>query len=126
MVKNLFERLNKGRPALGATNKLPRNSAKILLDWLVNHWPRETISASEICTYGPYPFRTRDRAVELAETLAKLGWLVALKTPRRNMRKWQIVRGPTPLALFLPTPETTMAPPTGVHETPEAGEKARF
>jgi hypothetical protein len=122
---NLFQRLDRGRPPQ-AEEQPRRRSPQLerLLDWLVNHWPRPTISAAEICTYGPRP-RTRDRAIELAEILVRHGWLRPLKTHRRDRREWQIVRGPTPLVLFLPT-ETKVAPPTIAHETTEAEGGARF
>jgi hypothetical protein len=69
-----------------------------LLDWLVNHWPRPTISVADICTYGPRP-RNRNRAVELAEILTKYRWLEPLKTHRRDRQEWKIIRGPTPIPL---------------------------
>jgi hypothetical protein len=86
--------------------KQPRtNSSQLekLLNWLVHHWTRPTISAAEIYTYGPWFIRgDRNRVIELAKILVTHGWLTPLKTHRHDSQRWQIARGPTPLMLFLP------------------------
>jgi hypothetical protein len=71
----------------------PRSlSSEKLLDWVVNHWTRPTISARDICRYGPNSIRDRKSAIDQAEILAKHGWLTPIKTRRRDMREWQIIR----------------------------------
>jgi hypothetical protein len=84
--------------------KQPRESSQLekLLNWLVHHWSKNTITLREIYDYGPRPIRDRNRATELAEILTKNGWLIRRKTWRRDKFEWEIVRGPTPLVLFLP------------------------
>jgi hypothetical protein len=83
--------------------KQPRESSQLekLLNWLVHHWSKNTITLREIYDFGPRP-RDRKRAIELTEILAKNGWLIHRKTSRRDRFEWEIVRGPTPLVLFLP------------------------
>jgi hypothetical protein len=93
-VANLFDRLNKGRPAPAEESKSPRKElipAQKLLDWL-QHWAKNTISARDICVYGPTSLRDKKRAIDSAETLVKHGWLVPNKAHRYDRREWQIVR----------------------------------
>ena len=66
--------------------------AQKLLDWLVHDWAKPTVTASQIYTYGPNAIRDRETALELAELLVEHGWLKPLKTKRRDMREWQIIR----------------------------------
>lgn len=70
-----------------------------LLDWLINHWPRQTISAAELYNWGPTCIRDRKLALELAGILEKHRWLRPLKTHRHDRRVWQINRGPIPTPL---------------------------
>ena len=70
-----------------------------LLDWLINHWPRSSISTAEICTYGPRSVRNRNRAIELTTVLTAHRWLEPLPTHRRDRQEWKINRGPTPIPL---------------------------
>ena len=67
--------------------------AQKLLDWL-QHWTKPTVSARDICIYGPNSIRNRESAINSAEILVKNGWLVPIKTRRHDMREWQIVRKP--------------------------------
>jgi len=64
-----------------------------LLDWL-QHWAKPTVTAREICVYGPNPIRDRESAINSAEILVKHGWLVPNKPHRYDRRVWQIVRKP--------------------------------
>jgi hypothetical protein len=91
-VANLFERLDKGRPPPTKKAQEPSPPQK-LLDWL-QHWTKPTVSARDICIYGPNSLRDRESAIDSAEILVKNGWLVPIKTRRRDMREWQIVRKP--------------------------------
>jgi hypothetical protein len=63
-----------------------------LLDWLVNRWGKPTVSARDICRFGPKPLRDRKSAEVMAEILVEHGWLTPLKTHRYDRREWQIVR----------------------------------
>jgi hypothetical protein len=69
-------------------------SAQKLLDWLQN-WTKPTVSARDICIYGPNSVRNREIAIDSAEILVKHGWLVPIKTHQRNMHEWQVVRRAT-------------------------------
>jgi hypothetical protein len=97
-VVSLFERLDKGRPPpVEEVVKQPgRDSPPIekLLDWLVNHWTKPTISAREIRHRGPNSIRDRQRVIDLAEILVRQGRLIPIPTRRRDMKAWQIVRRP--------------------------------
>jgi hypothetical protein len=91
-VVSLFERLNRGRPPPTRKAQEPSPAQK-LLDWL-QHWSKPTVSARDICIYGPNAIRDRQRAIDSAEILVKNGWLVPIKTRRHDMHEWQIVRKP--------------------------------
>jgi hypothetical protein len=67
-----------------------KNTEK-LRDWLVNHWTKPTVTVREIRIYGPNLIRDGKAALSTAESLVEQGWLVPLKTRRRDMREWQIV-----------------------------------
>jgi hypothetical protein len=75
-----------------ATKQPHRGSSQIdrLLDWLVNRWTKSTVTARDLCIYGPRP-RDKKTAISLAQTLAERGWLIALETHRRDKREWRIV-----------------------------------
>ena len=60
---SLFERLDKGRPPPTRKAQEPSPAQK-LLDWL-QHWSKPTVSARDICIYGPNAIRDRQRAIEL-------------------------------------------------------------
>jgi transposase len=110
-VANLFERLDKGRPrqtegaieqhgdlkdilrnVLTRPNNPKSSPIEKLLDWLVNHWAKNTISAREIYTQGPNCVRNKKKALRLAGILVEHGWLIPIETSRRNKQEWQIVR----------------------------------
>jgi hypothetical protein len=69
--------------------------AKKLLDWLLHDWNKPTVTARDIYCYGPNAIRDRETTLSLAEILVDHGWLNPLKTRRRDMREWQIVKGPS-------------------------------
>lgn len=96
MVKDIFERLDKGRPPAEAviskrTQKIQH--AQKLLDWLQHARTRPTISARDIYTYGPRP-RDRESAIDLAKSLVEHGWLIPIQTHRYDRYEWQVVRKP--------------------------------
>jgi hypothetical protein len=90
MVSNLFDRLDRGRPP--AKEKVKVDPAQKLLDWLMQHWHKNTVSRRDISNHGPRPVRDRSKAIEAAETLERHGWLVPAPTHRYDRRVWQIVR----------------------------------
>src|SRR5262245_42841769 len=98
---SLFERLDKGRPP--PTEDRPKPEANTirseqmqdlqkLHEW-IQHWDKPTISVQDICYRGPNSVRNRKKAIGLAEILVGHGWLIPIKTRRRDMKWWQIVRG---------------------------------
>jgi hypothetical protein len=95
-MASLFERLDKMRPPpVEEASKQARKllPAQKLLDWL-QHWTEPTVSARDICIYGPNSIRDRKSAIDSAEILVKNGWLVPIKTRRHDMHEWQVVRKP--------------------------------
>src|SRR5262245_65864898 len=46
-----------------------------LLDWLINHWSKPTISTRDIQRCGPNSIRDRKSAIKQAKILAENGWL---------------------------------------------------
>jgi hypothetical protein len=67
--------------------------AQRLLDWLQHDWTKPTVRARDIYKFGPNSIRDPKRAIGLAEILVGHGWLIPIKTRRRDMREWRIVRG---------------------------------
>jgi hypothetical protein len=67
-----------------------------LLDWLVNYWPKTTITARELYTWGPRSIRDKKTILNLAQILVERGWLVPLHPRlvtgrrRRDKREWKI------------------------------------
>lgn len=104
----LFERLDRGRPppAEEANKPPPRSEleAQKLLNWL-QHWAKNTISARDICVFGPNSLRYKKNAIRAAEVLVHHGWLVPQKSSKYNSRVWQITRKP----IFNPTVAAEMA-----------------
>ena len=100
-MADIFERLNAGRPPPpeNAIKQLRGDSPiEKLLDWLVNHWAKDTITAREIYTHGPNSIRDKKTTWGLAQILVEQGWLVPVNTHQRNMRAWKIVRRSTLIA----------------------------
>jgi hypothetical protein len=48
-----------------------------LLNWLLHHWKKPTVTTRELCQFGPRP-REWKEVVGLAEALAKQGWLLPM------------------------------------------------
>jgi hypothetical protein len=71
--------------------RICKETSEKLRNWLVNHWAKPTVTARDICIYGPNSIRDGKTALRLAEILVEQGWLVPLKTRRRDMHEWQIV-----------------------------------
>jgi hypothetical protein len=100
-VGSLFERLDKGRPRpTEEVIKQLRGDSPIekLLDSLVNHWAKDTITAREIYTHGPNSIRDKKTTSGLAQILVERGWLVPVNTHQHNMRAWKIARRSTLIA----------------------------
>jgi hypothetical protein len=74
------------------SSELARDLQK-LHEWL-QHWAKPTVTARDICRFGPNAIRDRKRAAHLAEILVGHGWLIPNQTRRRDMKAWQIVRRP--------------------------------
>jgi hypothetical protein len=74
-----------------ASSELARDLQK-LHEW-IQHWGKPTVCLRDICYRGPNSIRDRKKAIGLAEILVGHGWLLPIRTRRRDMREWQIVRG---------------------------------
>ena len=68
--------------------------AERLLEWAINHWGKPTLTLRDISAYGPNSVRDPKDALHLTEVLTQFGWLVPVKTWRRDQKKWLIVREP--------------------------------
>jgi hypothetical protein len=92
-MADIFERLSAGRPPpLEEASRRPPLIER-LLDWLVNHWTKDTVTAREIYIYGPNPIqKDKKTAFSLAQILVERGWLVPIETHRRDRREWRIIR----------------------------------
>jgi hypothetical protein len=89
-----------------------------LLDWLVNDWSKPTVTAREAYSYGPRAIRDRETILSLALILVARGWLVPIPTRRRDMKEWQIVRGPSPTGAEAGPRATPMAKRTNLKPPP--------
>lgn len=66
-----------------------------LLSWLINFWPKPSITLRDVRAYGPPCARDPMDAVRLTQVLTEFGWLKPAKAHRRDMQKWTIVREPS-------------------------------
>jgi len=91
MAGNLFDQLRPALPATDGTEQEKTQSIERLLNWLVNNWPRDTITLRQLRVYGPSPLRNETKAIlELAQDLCTRGWLCPLVPRRRDTRAWKI------------------------------------
>lgn len=93
MAKDIFERLNKGRPPQPETVRHEPPPEQRLLDWLRHHWGRPTIRLRDICYAAPNVVRKREHALKATETLVQHGWLAPVKPARRDRYEWRITQG---------------------------------
>jgi hypothetical protein len=77
-----------------APAKQPHKSSQLLLDWILQHWNKSTISVREIGVYAPRAIREREIIINSAEALVRHGWLSELKAHRHDRRVWRIDRKP--------------------------------
>jgi hypothetical protein len=79
----------KDRPEPERTRK-PAPPPKLLLNWLQHNWGKPDISLRDLQVYGPYDIRDRKSAIAYAETLESYGWLIEIRTHRRDRRVWRL------------------------------------
>jgi hypothetical protein len=91
---NLFERLDLGRPTEAKVKQPDKDPAQRLLDWLINHWSKPSITAREIQQFGPRVIRDQKSVSDATKILVKQGWLTPVETHRRDAREWLITRKP--------------------------------
>ena len=96
-----FARHRQLKPKPEARKPLP---AQRLLDWLL-YWGKPNLRLRDVLIYGPRSLRSWKRAIDSAQVLEKEGWLIPIKTRRRDMHEWQIVRKP----IIQPTVATVAA-----------------
>ena len=66
-----------------------------LLAWIVNYWPKPTITLRDIYSYAPNSVRDPADIINLTKTLTEFGWLIPTTAWRRDMKKWRIIREPS-------------------------------
>jgi hypothetical protein len=74
-----------------------------LLEWTQRSWTRPTVGVRDIVLYGPNPLRNRKVALELADVLARSGWLIPVRS-RCDTRIWKIIRGPAQSTIIADIP----------------------
>jgi hypothetical protein len=113
-VVSLFSRLDKNRPTTTTTElekaEQPLKNLELLLDWLLNRWPKELITLRDIQAYGPGPVRDKKVAPNLMRILAARGWVTTVKPHRYDMMRWKIVRGSTFQPQAQPQPTIQLQP----------------
>jgi hypothetical protein len=100
---NLFERLDRGRPA-PPTKEVQKSlpdpklqPAQRMLDW-IQRWTKNTICIRDVRQYGPNSLRNPKSMIDAAEVLVKNGWLEPAESHRYDMRKWRVIRRPPIIA----------------------------
>lgn len=66
-----------------------------LLAFLINHWPKATITLRDISAYGPNCARNPADVMNLTKTLVQFGWLEPIAAWRRDQKKWRVIREPS-------------------------------
>jgi hypothetical protein len=64
-------------------------AAQELLVWIKQRWGKPVVSLRDIQAYGPNAIRDRKSAITQAEILVKHGWLVPVKSYRRDRIAWE-------------------------------------
>jgi hypothetical protein len=88
-MASIFNRLAKSRPT--PINQQQPDHAQRMLDFLLR-WPRPSISAADMMTYGPRPRQNAEETLKIASILERHGWLTPIPTPRKDQHHWNIVR----------------------------------
>jgi hypothetical protein len=101
-MTGLFDRLRAGQPLLTETTSLPKEKVEqplknleLLLDWLLNRWPKDLVTLRDIQAFGPGPVRNKDVALTLMQILSARGWVFPAEPHRYDMKRWEIPRKPT-------------------------------
>jgi hypothetical protein len=97
MAANIFERLAQGRPQQPTPEPMPQATSpevRKLLDWLQHDWDKPTLRTRDIIRHGPHCLNNKESALAAADILVRRGWLLPLKSPRRDVKVWQITIGP--------------------------------
>jgi hypothetical protein len=91
---DLFERLARKRPqnteSISARDQRVEHAQRTL-NWLLQHWDKDTIRAFDLRAYGPRP-RSRKDVHSSAEILVKNGWLAVVPQPRHDAGVWRVIR----------------------------------
>jgi hypothetical protein len=93
MMADLFERLDRGRPAPTEKKTNQKPPAELLLSWL-EKWNKDFVSARDIRVFGPKSIRNQKDAVATARILVRNGQLIPIYSGSRKpyLHKWRIVR----------------------------------
>jgi hypothetical protein len=90
-MTTIFARLNRSRPAPVEAKIEQSHYAQRVLDFVLR-WPRPSIAATDLMTYGPRPRQNAEETLRIASILEKHGWLTRIPTPRKDQNHWNIVR----------------------------------
>ena|SRR5215472_9666540 len=94
-MNNLFDRLDRRRPPTPTEEEQKLLPEQLMLNWLLQRWPHQTVSSKQIYQYAPRSIRLdRESAIRTAKILERYGWLVPLPRRQRNWRVWEIMRRP--------------------------------
>jgi hypothetical protein len=91
-MATIFERLG-GQPAPTPTKPTREDPTAQLLEWIVKHWNRPTITLRNIHRLGPYSLRNKETILRLTQSLENKGWLIPARKHRHDTQEWQIARG---------------------------------
>jgi hypothetical protein len=92
----LLERLAGQPPArpIERVQQASKNRELLLIDWLMNRWPKSSVTLRDIQAYGPGSVRDREVAISLMQTLVARRWVAPIRPHRHDMKRWGIARGP--------------------------------
>src|SRR5262245_2736652 len=91
MASSLFDRLNQHRPP--PAKEMRNAQSEKLLEWLVVHWAKPTVSLRDICRSAPTVLRNKRTILNLTQELEERGWLTPTPAHRHDRRIWKIARG---------------------------------
>jgi hypothetical protein len=94
-MADLFERLKQPPPTEEKTKQPPEDPTEKLLEWLVNHWNKPTITGRDFYRHGPNSSVRNNKTMilSLTQALEARGWLTPVPTWRHDKHEWRIVRG---------------------------------
>ena len=77
-MMTIFERL--GRPQPAPAEAAREDPSAQLLEWLIKHWGRPTVTLRDILRLGPYLLRNKETILRLTQKLEDRAWLIPTQT----------------------------------------------